>query len=99
MNYQEIISELSTQKIDVSDFAYGDMLNPLPNIGSWKEVYSQGGEGKGEDWQSVKHFTDQGIYIKTSGFYSSYDGTYFNGGIADCSEEVKPVDRMVTFYE
>ena len=99
MNYQEIISELDKQGISVDEFAYGDIEKPLPNIGPWKEVYRQGGEGKGEDWQSVKHFPDHNVYIKTSGFYSSYNGTDFYGGIADCSEEVKPVDRMVTFYE
>lgn len=99
MNYQEILSELDKQGIDVVDFAYGDMPNPLPNIGSWKEVYQQGGEGRGEDWQSVKHFPEQNVHIKISGFYSSYDGLDFDGGISDCSEEVKPVDRMVTVYE
>ena len=55
-----------------------------------------GGEGQGDDYYSVYRFftkTDD-CYIKFSGWYQSYSG-------CDYSEffVVKPVERMVTFYE
>lgn len=99
MNYQEIISELINQGINESGFAYGDIDNPLVNIGAWKELEQHGGEGEGSNWYSVKHFIDHDVYIKTSGFYASYSGTDFDGDIADCSAEVKPKEKTITVYE
>jgi hypothetical protein len=97
MNCQEIINEIENQEISISDFAYGEMENPLPIIGYWEEVEQHGGEGRGEDWYSVKYFKDQNIYIKTSGFYSSYNGTDFEDDVY--GEEVKPVSKTITVYE
>lgn len=55
-----------------------------------------GGEGQGEDYYSVYRFftAEDECYIKFGGWYQSYSG-------ADYSEffVVKPVERMVTFYE
>lgn len=65
-------------------------------LGQIVEVEQYGGEGQGDDWYSVKHFVDHDVYIKTDGYYSSYNGTDFNYGYG---KEVKPVERTVTFYE
>lgn len=55
-----------------------------------------GGEGEGEDYYSVYRFftdTDE-CYIKFSGWYQSYSGSDYSEFFV-----VKPVERMVTFYE
>jgi hypothetical protein len=65
-------------------------------LGSIEEVEQYGGEGQGDTWYSIKHFKDHGVYIKTDGFYSSYNGTDFDYGFGS---EVKPVQKTVTVFE
>ena len=50
-------------------------------------------QGGGEDIWLVVRAGDQ--YFKKAGWYASHDGAYWDG---DCSE-VKPVQRMTTFWE
>lgn len=61
------------------------------------EVDQYGGEGCGDTWYSVKYFPDSDIYIRVDGWYQSYNGTEFNGW-DDC-KEVKPIEKVVTFYQ
>lgn len=62
------------------------------------EVENWGGEGEGDSIGYTLKFTVDGetVYLKLEGYYNSWDGT-------DWSEAevklVKPVERMVTFYE
>lgn len=53
--------------------------------------------GEGSNWFSVKHFIDHDVYIKVSGFYTSYNGCDFDGW-EDCSE-VFPQQKTITVYE
>ena len=66
-------------------------------FGKMVEVDSYGGEGQGDTWYSVKHFVDHDVYIRVNGYYTSYEGTSFDGGWACCSE-VKPVEKTITVY-
>lgn len=50
-------------------------------------------EGGGEDIWLVVRAGDQ--YFRKAGWYASHDGAYWDG---DC-REVKPVQRMTTFWE
>jgi hypothetical protein len=86
---EEDYDKLSTndQRLIVSNYL---------GIGDWKEVDQYGGEGEGERWYSVKYFKDHDVYIKTNGFYSSYNGTDFDYGYG---YEVKPVQKTITVYE
>lgn len=65
-------------------------------VGDWVEVEQYGGEGKGESWYSVKHFIDHDIYIRTDGFYTSYNGTDFYDGYG---RQVFPKQKTITVYE
>ena len=40
---------------------------------------------------------DHDIYIKVTGYYSSYNGTDFDSGW-DCCTEVRPAKKEVTVY-
>lgn len=53
-----------------------------------------GGEGGTEDCYTV--LLVEGKYYKVFYSYASYDGFYYDYASV---REVKPVDRMVTFYE
>jgi hypothetical protein len=98
MNFKEIIEELKKQDIPAYDFAFGDIENPLPNIGNWEEVDQEGGEGQGDHWHSVKYFKDHNIYINIYGFYTSHDGTDIDDGYSSASE-VAPKLKTITVYE
>jgi hypothetical protein len=96
MTVKEILEEVEKQGISVEDFGYSDFDNPLENVGEWKEVRQVGGEGEGETWYSVKFFKDHNVYIRTDGFYSSYNGTDFENGYG---YQVKPTEKTITVYE
>ena len=76
--------------------AHNELIESL-GLGKMIEVDSYGGEGQGDTWYSVKHFVDHDVYIRVDGYYTSYDGTSFDGGWACCSE-VKPVEKTITVY-
>jgi len=68
--------------------------SPL-SVGDHEFIYvtgEGGGEGGGEHVEIVFGVEDQ-LFRKT-GFYSSYDGTSWDGSL----EEVEPYEKMVTFY-
>lgn len=65
-------------------------------IGEIEEVEQYGGEGQGDTWYSVKYFKDHDVYIRTDGYYSSYNGTDFDEGYG---YEVKPTEKTITVYE
>ena len=98
LTFAQIIEVLKEKYDDVSEFAYQDDFedNEL-GLGEIEEVFQEGGEGEGEHWESVKHFKDHDVYISVSGYYSSYDGTDFDGWEA-CTE-VRPKEKTITVYE
>lgn len=96
MTAKEIIAEVERQEISVDSFGYSDFESPLENVGEWEEIEQVGGEGEGETWYSVKFFKDHDVYIRTDGFYSSYNGTDFDDGYGD---EVRPKLKTITIYE
>jgi len=66
-------------------------------VGPYSIVEERGGEGQGEDARFVVHFEKPDIYIAWDGWYQSYDGFNYDG--PKSGKEVKPVEKMVTFYE
>lgn len=64
-------------------------------IGSYEVVDSYGGEGQGEIWYKVFHFTDHNVYIRIDGFYQSYIGTEFYSGYG---REVVPQQKTITVF-
>ena len=98
MTREEIVQIFKDANVeDVSDVAYGSIVNPFPGLGKWKEVDSYGGEGQGETWWTVIHFKEIDTYIKINGFYTSYDGTQFDGW-GELSV-VQPRQKTITVYE
>lgn len=96
MNYQEIIAVLK-DKVSIEDFAYEDYSHAELGLGEIKEIEQYGGEDMGSTWYSIKHFIDHDVYIKVSGYYSSYNGTDFDDYYDDCSE-VKPAQKTITVF-
>ena len=65
-------------------------------IGEIEEVEQYGGEGLGDSWYSVKYFKDHDIYIRTDGYYTSYNGTDFEQGYGN---QVFKKEKTITVYE
>lgn len=73
-----------------------DEVAEVLEVDSVEPVDSYGGEDQGSSYWSVYKFTkgDQVTYIKFDGWYASYDGATYESMF-----EVKPVEKVVTFYE
>ena len=104
MNYSEIIEKLK-DITSIGEFAYHDIPGKstgrnsvfIEGIGECIEVQQHGGEDQGSEWWSVKFFPDHDVYIKVSGYYSSYNGTDFDGW-EDC-HQVRPREKVIIVYE
>jgi hypothetical protein len=93
---EQILEKLKNSGITISEYAYESYVPPETGLGKIKEIKQRGGEGQGETWYTVKLFEDHDVYIKTEGWYTSYDGTDFNEG---WGHEVKPTEKTITIYE
>jgi hypothetical protein len=94
--FNEILEILEEKIESVDAFAYEDYDAEELGLGEVEEVHQEGGEDQGSHWESVKYFKEHDIYIKVTGWYSSYHGTDFNGW-SDC-EEVRPQEKVITVY-
>ena len=94
LTVQEILDIIHQKGFSERDFAYG-YFEYIQEIGKWEEVDQYGGEGQGDTWYSVKYFKDHDVYIRTDGWYSSYEGTEFEEGYG---REVFPQQKTITVY-
>lgn len=95
MTGEEIIKKLEELEISGSDFAYE--FDERKEFGLAPIVYEEEGdrEGGGDYSCVVRHFTEHDVYIEVTGYYSSYNGTDWDGGF----EIVRPVKKTVVVYE
>lgn len=97
LTFKEILEKVEAHYGEVEEFAYDHESTEISGVGQMEEVDQYGGEGMGDDWYAIKHFPDHDVYVKVSGYYSSYDGTDFDGW--NCCTEVKPAEKKITVYE
>ena len=71
-------------------------IQEFMGLGEIKEIEQYGGEDQGSTWYSVKHFVDHDVYIRTDGYYQSYNGTDFYDGLG---RVVTPKKKTVTVFE
>lgn len=71
------------------------LLNFL-GLGKVVDVDSYGGEDKGSEWYVVRHFVDHDVYIRTEGYYQSYNGAEFHEGVG---EIVTKKEKTITVFE
>lgn len=98
LSYDEILAVLQDKLDSVSEFANQDYKDEDLGLGKIVEIEQHGGEEQGSHWYSIQHFVEHDVYIKVTGYYSSYEGTDFSDGW-DCCENVKPQQKTVTVYE
>lgn len=76
-----------------------NLINVEPSIinkiGPIKTVSSYGGEGGGDEYYVVIYLINYDLYIRNDGWYTSYEGGYFD----DEPYFVKPVEKTIIFYE
>ena len=95
------IKEQIDNEIGLSELSYcentkvGDLI--------LNTVDSYGGEGQGETYYSVVKITREDgsdeTFMKTEGFYTSYDGVDFYGGFDKCCFLVEPVQVLKTEFK
>jgi len=73
-----------------------DLITSKIGLGKVIEVEQVGGEDEGSTWYSIKHFVDHDVYIRTDGYYQSYNGTDFHDGHGHV---VTPQQRTITVFE
>jgi hypothetical protein len=104
MNYQEIkekLTEIGIKTGDeiVAEFYEGGNIDEetlVAMFGDVEVIDEQGGyEGGGDYAMKVFLFKAHNIYIKVTGFYSSYNGTDWDGTFT----EVFPQQKTITVYE
>lgn len=105
MNYQEINQKLDETGIKnsfdlVNAFYYGDSdidEDTLRAIFGEVEIVDSEGdrEGGGDYAMKVFLFKDHNVFIKTTGFYSSYNGTEWDENWSN----VSPKEKTITIYE
>lgn len=104
MNIAELNAELQALSIDGTNLksivkGYDDEIevDTLTSIvGEVEIVYEVGDcEGGGDHSEVVVHFKEHNIFLKATGFYSSYNGTEWNSKIT----QVVPYEKVVTFYK
>lgn len=94
----ELINEKFEDKNEfVDEYYQEDTVHFLEDLGNFEIVEDEGEyEGAGEECHRVWYFKDHDVYIRLDGWYASYDGTHWED---EDFKIVKPVDRMVRFYE
>ena len=99
---EELIA-LIKENMSATQFAYGEdgeydfEDEGVAIFGKSEEVDNHGGyEGSGEERYVVRHFVDHDVYIRLDGYYASYDGSHFDEW---GYKVVRPIDRVVRFYE
>ncbi len=92
---QEIL-DIIEKNMSVEEFAYKDYDSEELGLGEVKVVDKYGGEDQGSEWYKVQYFVEHDVYIKTEGWYSSYNGIGFEEGYG---EEVRPTQKTITVYE
>jgi len=93
---EQILEIFEKNEISNDRFGYMDYNSEKLGLGEVKEIEQHGGEGEGESWHSVQYFKDHDVYLRVDASYSSYEGTDFSDSEI---QEVRPVEKMVTFYE
>lgn len=92
MTATEIIEKL--KEFSGSDFAYE--FGNKEGFGKAKIVHEEGDcEGGGDYSCVVRYFEEHDVYIQVTGFYSSYEGTEWDGEF----EQVFPKEKTITVYE
>lgn len=77
---------------------YEDVRHAQTDVGMVSYAASYGGEGQGDDYWVVVRVTGLDMstrFFRKDGYYQSYSGGTLDGDVY----EVRPVEKLVTFYE
>lgn len=107
MTYEEIVEYLKTRcnnVYDLWDSGDGEFSgnNELFQVGDYRTVFKQDPDGDRDYSQHqekvcrVLYFHDHNVYLKITGYYSSYSGTEFDGW--SCVTESRPEEKIIIVY-
>lgn len=89
MGYGDFIYEGIDNLVEFLSEIFPDQTITCKCVDEW------GGEGQGEDIGSVHHFPEIDLYIRIDGYYASHYGSDWD----NAPYVVRPIDKVVTFYE
>lgn len=95
MTAKEIL-EIAEKNLSIEDFAEGYYDPEEYGFGKVETVDSYGGEDRSSTYYTVRHFIDHNVYIKTEGYYSSYNGVDWDFGHG---QEVLPKRKTIIVYD
>lgn len=98
MEYKEIIEKLKELEYTSEDLGIKCLPKFIEGIGAVEMVDSYGGSDMGSTYYSVYYFVEHDVYIKTDGYYSSYEGAEFEDFKSDCTQVI-PKQVTVTQYQ
>lgn len=96
MTGQEIVSQLIGHEDSVDDLIASLTESNHETFGEIEVIHEEGDcEGGGDHSEKVFHFKDHNVFIRVTGFYSSYNGTDWENDWT----EVSPKEKTITVYE
>lgn len=102
MKAEDILKILNEQAEKSDDFKSGfghdddDIFKPAElGLGKTEQVHNDREGGDYDTMVTVQHFKDHNVYISLSGYYSSQEGTTWDGDF----KQVFPKQKTITVYE
>lgn len=78
---EDVYTSLEELNSAVEKYGYEysqEFKDEFAKLGQFKQVDHFGGEGKGDEYYTVYHFIDHGIYISFNGWYASHHGSEYS---------------------
>jgi hypothetical protein len=97
---ERIIDNDNEKYIELAEnYTHADWYKEMEKIiGPIKMVEQVGGSDQGSYWYSVLNFIDHNVFIKITGYYTSYEGTSFTMFDTSDFKEVFPSQKTITIY-
>lgn len=95
---KEQVIECIKKQLDYTISGLYSNLTGVVGLGSCENVSHYGGEGMGDIYYDIYYFHEYDLYVKVSGFYTSYDGVDYYDFESSISI-VRPKEQTVTVYE
>ena len=97
---ERIIDNDNEKYIELAEnYTHADWHKEMEKIiGPIEMVEQVGGSDQGSYWYSVLNFIDHNVFIKITGYYTSYEGTSFTMFDTSDFKEVFPSQKTITIY-
>lgn len=96
LSFDEIIKIVEENGVSIESFARNYYKSIELGLGKVKRIKAV---SNSDEVYYVNYFIEHDIYVKTQGYYDSYDSYETFEDAESYGFEVKPIEKVVTFYE